>query len=190
MLTIGLKKHLWWEHTVSPNLSSRKIEFLVWIIFIGIIIEIIIFAVLINYVFFSNNNSYALVANTLITTTRKTDIKLGLETEEFVKKLEGFDFKPKLIQEYIKRTPFSVKGAMISLNGDNIQIFEYPDHDTASKEATIFAQKYTGDKTRNKWKNITNIYVRDKIVVFYMGRNELILATLNKNLNSLSINKN
>jgi len=104
--------------------------------------------------------------------------------------LRGVNLKPELIQK-IKRAPLSVKGALIGLGRDNIQVFEYPDHDTALKEGAIFAEKHTkhiGSTASNLWKNTMHLYVRDNIVIFYMGKDADILTVLNKDMNSLSLN--
>lgn len=151
--------------------------------------EIIAFTFFINHVVISNTGSYALAANALADTIRidTIDIEQSLATGKFTNELKNVGLKPVLIQK-IKRAPFSVKGALIGLNKDNIQIFEYLDHDTALSEGLVFAKKYTGSMASNKWKNEMHIYVRDNLVIFYMGKDKNILVALNKDMNSLSLN--
>ena len=150
------------------------------------LLEIITSLLFIKYVIVSDTGSYNLAAVALSATTHP-DTELGLATKKFMDDLKSVGLKPVLIQK-IKRAPLSVKGALISLSGDNIQVFEYPDNETASKEMTIFAGKYTKSTASNLGENTTHLYIRDKIVIFYMGTEKNILVTLNKDMNNLSLN--
>jgi hypothetical protein len=127
--------------------------------------------------FFSSKSSYALAITALTDTTYA---KPGSATEQFIDDLENAGFKP-IINQNIKRIPFSVKGALISLNGDNLEVFEYPDHNTALNYGTMFVQKYKRGITLNRWKNIIHLYIRDKIIIFYMGTEKNVLTALDKN---------
>ena len=127
--------------------------------------------------FFSANSSYALAVSALVDTSHTAP---GQATTEFINGLKDNGFKS-ITSQKIKRTPFSVKGVLIGLNGDNVEVFEYPDHDTALNEGMMLAQKYTKNTVQNQWKNTIHLYIRDKIIIFYMGTEKDILATLEKN---------
>jgi len=179
MLTMTLKNRVWRESKSFSDLFSKKRKLVIQAISCVFLLEIIWFLFLIKYMVFSDTNQYVSAATALAATTH-TDLKLGLATEQFVNELKGVGLKP-ILDQKIQRMPFSVKGSLISLNRDNIQVFEYSDHGTASKEGAIFSQKYTKDSTKNKWNNIIHLYVRDKIVIFYMGKDINILKILSKN---------
>lgn len=171
-----------------PNFFSKKRKLIVRVIFCGILLEMILFALFINMWFFSDTSSYALAIAALAPATDLDIAKPGLATEQFMSELKSGGLKPIPNQEMVKRSPFSVGGTLIGLGGDNIQIFEYSDHGTALKEAAIFTEKYTKSTAKNQWKNRMHLYVRGNIIIFYMGANDSILTTLNKDMNSLSLN--
>ena len=148
--------------------------------------EIIAFIFFINHVVISDTGSYSQAAIALAASNR-TDLELGVATEQFINELKSAGLKPVIIQK-INRAPFSVKGVLIGLHKDNIQIFEYPDSLTALSEGSKFAQKYTGSEATSRWKNVKHVYVEGNMVIFYMGRNTGILAALDKGMNSLSLN--
>lgn len=149
------------------------------------LLEIIAFLFFINQWFFSDTSSYALATIALAASDNITDSKLKPATEQFMNELESVGQKPVLIQK-IKRLPFSAEGVLIGLNNDNVQIFEYPDHETAQKEGVAFAQKYTRETSpKNLWRSVTHIYIRNKMIIFYMGKDANILSALNKDMNSI-----
>ena len=127
--------------------------------------------------FFSGTSAYALAVSALVD---KTYTKPGEATEQFINDLENDGLKPLLGQE-IKRVPFSVKGVLISWSGDSVEVFEYPNHDTALNDGMMLTQKYTQSTPVNQWKNTIHLYIKDKIIIFYMGTKKNILATLDKN---------
>ncbi len=156
------------------------------LIILGILFEIVAFILFINHTVISDTGSYSQAAIALAASTR-ADLELGVATEQFINELKSAGLKPVIIQK-IKREPFSVKGILIGLGKDNIQIFEYPDSLTALGEGSKFAQKYTGSEATSKWKNVKHVYVKSNIVIFYMGRNTGILTALDKGISPLSLN--
>lgn len=171
MLMITLKNRLrrW---NILPLNFSKKEHVAIRIMSCIFLLEMIISLFFIRIWFFSDTSSYALAT--------MAHTKPGIATEQFMSELKSVGIKSVLSQK-INRDPFSVKGVLIGLNKDSIEVFEYPDHDTALKEASILAQKYVGSKAKNIWKDTTHLYVKDRIVIFYMGTEKSILATLSEN---------
>jgi len=132
---------------------------------IGTVIAILVF---IRGFFFSN---------TLYVSASMGYMNPGSPTGQFISELKGAGFEPLVLGQKIKRQPFSVNGQMVVLNGDNVQVFEYSNHDTALREATQLAQRYA---TNNIWKDKVHLYVKDTLIVFYLGTQKDILGALNK----------
>ena len=107
-------------------------------------------------------------------------IALGPETELFVQKLKDNGHKPMSVA-VVKRKPFTVEGRLITLDGDNIQVFEYLDYKSAANDASILADKYISSTRSSTWKKDMHIYLNDKLVVFYMGHKKGIMDSLEKN---------
>ncbi len=116
----------------------------------------------------------------------EASVKTGMETEQFVLDLQNSGMNPKVVQQ-IKRTPMTVRGAMVAINNDNIQVFEYTNKDDAMEETLLLAKKYRKLEP-NPWDGVVHIYVKDKLVVFYMGKDENILTSLSSN-NKVSLIK-
>ena len=135
-------------------------------------IEAIIFAFFIKTFFFADLSSFAVTAAKLKTP--------GAETQQLMAELKDAHFKPVLSQK-IKRAPFSAQGALIGVSGDNIQVFEYPNHESAVHELQLLTQKYGGANATATFKQNIHLYIRDALIIFYMGSNESILAELNNN---------
>jgi len=107
-------------------------------------------------------------------------IEVGPATEDFVRQLAIGTSTPKIVQK-IRRGAFTVTGVMVTLNNDNIQVFEYPDHEIALKESTLLAQKYlTGGKTSPRDLD-KRIYLNGTLVTFYSGRSNSIISSLDTN---------
>lgn len=165
---------------MSPLDLSPKNRSILMRIIIGIfLLETVVFLFFFKYVIVSNTGSYS-VAISALADTIHADIKPELETEQFIGDLKSVDLGPVMTQK-IKRAPFSVIGALISLKGDNIQVFEYPDYETASKEGLMFARGYTNNTKSSFRENTMHLYIKDKIIIFYMGKDKDILTMLRKN---------
>ena len=149
----------------TPFLSDKE-QYALKVTFSAFLFEVIIFVLIL---FFSNFNSRA--------SADVADIKPGVATEKFISEMKSVGFKPTMSQ-IIKRNQFSVEGILIGLGQDSIQVFEYPDHDAALAEEKMLSQKYTGTSTSSLWKNAKHLYVKDRIIVFYMGAEKNILDSL------------
>jgi len=186
MLTMALKNRFSRNSIILLSYFSKREQLVIRIMFSLFFLEAVASLYFINIWFFSDNSQYALAATALADTTYKNNIKPGLATGEFINELQEAGLNPIVNQKIGKRLPFSVEGVLVSLDTDNIQIFEYPDHKTARKEGLLFAEKYMGESVKNRWKGMMYVYIRDKIVIFYMGKEENILTALSKGMNPLS----
>ncbi len=185
-----LKNHLF-QGFVKPldYPPSNKREWLMKFLIFGVVLEMATTLVFFKYIVFSDTSSYALAANTLAITTHPTDMTLGPVVEQFTKELKNIGFEPNLIMK-MKRTSFSAEGVLVGIGDDNIQVFEYPDHDIALENGNTFVKRFLVDNSLNKWKDVMHVYVKGNLVVFYMGRDKKILDTFNKNkdMNFLALN--
>ncbi len=64
---------------------------------------------------------------------------------------------------------------MIGIDGDNIQVFEYDSAKTAQKEAYALAAMYqNANKDLVMPEKNEHVYLKDKLVIFYLGNDEFI----------------
>ncbi len=80
----------------------------------------------------------------------------------------------------ITKPPLSIEGNIITLDKDNIQVFEYPDTFIASNEAGMFLEYYKKISSRSSLKSLIHLYQKDAMVIFYMGENKNILDSLGR----------
>ena len=102
----------------------------------------------------------------------------GPATGNFVESLNQYNLRPVIIGEISRRPRITVPGQLVALGGDNIQVFEYPDHDSAMNEATALAQAYTESSRSPAWKHNIHVFVKDSLLIFYMGNQSSIVAAL------------
>ncbi len=170
MSTVTLKNSS--LHALISSLRFSKLERItLWVILWTCVVDSILFVYFIGLIFFFNVTSYAQAV--------APDTKVGPVTERFILELKksGLDAIP---LQRITRTPFSVRGNVITIQGDNIQVFEYPSHDSALKEASVFAEKYVDRTKLSRWKNSVHLYAKDTLAIFYMGNDKNILDILDK----------
>jgi hypothetical protein len=104
---------------------------------------------------------------------------VGTSTELLIQKLGADGFAP-VISRIVTRPQFIVPCRLVILNGDNIQVFEYPDQATASGDASALASKYTSSSRSLAWKERMHIFVDGSLVTFYMGSDAAIIGALDK----------
>lgn len=78
--------------------------------------------------------------------------------------------------------PFlSVKGQTIRMNGEDVQVFEYPNTAAANREATSISDDgYSVGTTMISWVSDPHFYKIDKLIVLYVGDNQGILTILDQ----------
>ncbi len=77
----------------------------------------------------------------------------------------------------LMRAPMSVPGRIISVDSDNLLTFEYADERTANKEASLLANQFIR-KNPGTWDERAHIYIQGTLVIFYLGTNTDLIASL------------
>lgn len=114
-------------------------------------------------------------------TELSSQVPVGQITESFVKELGTKNFSPAAVAK-ITHNPLTVQGRLISFGIDNIQVFEYADEKIAKTEGYALASKYE-EKNSDAMlpENKVHVYVRNSLVIFYLGSNESIMNLISKN---------
>jgi hypothetical protein len=74
---------------------------------------------------------------------------------------------------------FSIKGAMIKVHGEDVQVFQYANAAAAEAEATPISQDGMAVGTRKIfWVGPPHFFKTDKLLVLYVGDNAKVLKTL------------
>lgn len=75
---------------------------------------------------------------------------------------------------------FSVKGQVIKVNGEDVQVFEYNDEATAEAEAALVSPDGSSIGTSVPfWVASPHFYKAGRIIVLYVGENTVVLDVLN-----------
>ncbi len=90
-------------------------------------------------------------------------------------KSEGLHVTP---LQKIQKDAFTEEGVLVSVSGDSIGLFEYTHANTARAEAFALAQQ---SKQNLRWGEYIHVYVKDSLVIYYMGNKEIILNALTSN---------
>lgn len=74
---------------------------------------------------------------------------------------------------------FSVAAQRLLVNGQSVHVFEYPDSDSASSDAARVAPSGTPiGATQITWVDPPRFYLRGRLMVLYVGRDEDVSAIL------------
>ena len=74
---------------------------------------------------------------------------------------------------------FSVKGRAVSVNGESIQVFIYPDSQSAQSEASQVSGSGTSVGTNMmSWTATPHFFRKDRVVVLYLGENSKVRRAL------------
>ena len=77
---------------------------------------------------------------------------------------------------------FSTEGRTANVNGKTIQVFEYPDAESASTEAALISPDGSSiGTTMVLWVDTTHFYKWDRLIVLYLGDDQatqVLLQTL------------
>lgn len=78
---------------------------------------------------------------------------------------------------------FSVKGRLISLYGDHVQVFEYPSSAKADAQAALVSPDgRTVGTAKPHWLGNPHFYKKERLLVLYLGDNEKVLKALEARL--------
>jgi hypothetical protein len=90
---------------------------------------------------------------------------------ELLNKLRGAGADPSVAgNNKTNREPFSVPGVWVTFSSDNVQVFEYADRETATREALEFLKK----------NDVAQTYMSDSMLVVYTGDRKDIASILTK----------
>ena len=80
--------------------------------------------------------------------------------------------------------PFlTVKGTMIKVRGEDVQVYQYANAGTADAEAAkISRDGTTVGKSKIHWIGTPHFYKKEKLLVLYLGDNDAVLKTLETHL--------
>ena len=130
---------------------------------------------LVKLFYFSGSNSFADMQS-----DSDKNVSSSPGTEKFVQELKTAGFSPVIVKK-IRRFPrLAVEGRLVAFNGDNFQVFEYPDHESAMRDASPLAVRYTSSSRSAAWKGNIHLYVDNTLLIFYMGNSNSIVDSLNK----------
>ena len=114
-----------------------------------------------------------------VTSSRAT-ITVGTATANLMRNLGSEGLLPLAVKN-ITRKPFPMGGLLVTLNGDNFEAFEYPDHDSALKDAATFSLRYAPGTQHKPGDKYMHAYVNDTVVILYYGNQDAILSSLERN---------
>lgn len=156
----------------SLHLSKKECIILRIILYVCLI-EFLVVLFFIKIWFFSNDT--LVYSSTAYASNVESNIKLGKQSELFISELNNA-FNA-VISQKITRKPLAANGVIVALQKDNIEVFEYADRNTAMAESALLAKKYRKPEP-NPWADKIHIYVKDNLLIFYMGKREDILSIL------------
>jgi len=71
-----------------------------------------------------------------------------------------------------------MKGLVITVNGSNVQVFEYADADAADAEAALVSPDSSSIRTAMaRWVAPPHFYKAEKLIVLYVGEREAIIVS-------------
>jgi hypothetical protein len=74
---------------------------------------------------------------------------------------------------------FSVKGRMIKVHSEDVQVFEYSTASAADAEAALVSPDGRGvGRTKLHWVGPPHFYKKEKVLVLYIGDNDQVLKAL------------
>ncbi len=159
------------------TLSTPKIDRLMRRVMLGALIADLI---ILPASFIKLSSSLKIIPVMAATHAVSGEVLVGPATTLFMQQLKDNNFVPVVFKKIIRR-PFTGDGSLITLNGDNVQVFEYSDNDTAMKDASLLADKYAVGSQKLVWKKNMHVYINDKLVIFYFGSQSPITTLLDQN---------
>jgi hypothetical protein len=105
-----------------------------------------------------------------------------LNLERMIEKLrsEGLTVEP---ADEIEQPFFSVKGQIIHVNGGQLQVFEYDDVATTTKEAASVSPDGSSiGNTKIEWSDTPHFYHNGKMIILYVGHDEELLQTFEETI--------
>lgn len=109
------------------------------------------------------------------TGTPESETATAMDYASFVTHLEETGFQVE--ETGVVSQPFtSAEGKTLTVNGDEMQVFEYSDQSSAEAQVTAFKDYF--DTTMIMWIAPPHFYQTGKIIVLYLGENAEIIQAL------------
>ena len=166
-----------------PKKRPAIVRFILWALVVDVILVAALFAKLF---YFSQSfsdvqgtaGSSSVFSSPRFPSALAYDTVPGSATERFVGQLKDHGLTAVMIGKITRRPYFTVEGNTVALNGDSIQVFEYPDHQSAVNDGSTLANRYSASSRSDAWKRDIHLYVDGTLVIFYMGSQNSIVSVL------------
>ncbi len=159
----------------SHNLDRLAKRFMIGVIIADLIIIPASFLILT-----SSLRVLPAVAAVMTESTNSDPVTVGPATTKFLDGLKTDHLSP-IVLKKVNRRPMTGDGRLVLLNNDNLQIFEYADHKSATDDASVFLKKYNSNTKKNQIrKKDMHIYTAGELVIFYLGTEKTILTILDE----------
>lgn len=105
------------------------------------------------------------------------------ELARLIQKLRASGATVALTNERVSQPFFSVRGRIMKINGEAVQVFEYRSPSAANADAKrVSADGSTIGASKPMWMATPHFFKSGKFIVLYVGRNQTILDLLRTSL--------
>lgn len=99
---------------------------------------------------------------------------------EFLNSLRAAGYSVELTTRIIQPF-FSAPGQTVVIEGEGVQVFEYPDSPSAKSEAALISPDAASvGNTRVAWAAPPHFYVQERLIALYVGENDAVIGILNQ----------
>jgi len=107
----------------------------------------------------------------------RSSIPVGANTASLASFMDqqGFSALP---WRKVHKAKLSMEGTLITLGNDSISVFEYPNADEASAEASVLVKKYNSTLSKNTWAEQIHLYTKGTLVIYYLGTKQPVADAL------------
>ncbi len=106
-----------------------------------------------------------------------TATPVGNETQSLIHNLHAQGLSAGIVGE-TTRQDINTPATLLSVEGDTILAFEYGEVSDAAEGARLLTERYVSPKRTGVWQDRAHVYVRDSLVLYYIGTNENIISAL------------
>ncbi len=116
-------------------------------------------------------SSFIQESSSVKTVSPALENSLGAGTQAFITSLKERNIAATPVGT-TKLIGLSAPGTVVTIGEDSVSVFEYASAEAATREATALASTYTAKSKPGLWDKSVHIYVKDTLVLFYLGTNE------------------
>jgi hypothetical protein len=157
----------------SSTLDRAAMHILLWVCAINSIVLPAVFAKLMFY----PSNKFSVEAASPLKQTAAMPTSPTLT--QYGEYLSDTGLNP-TITLAVTHPALTIKGVLIAVDNDNIQVFEFPDTESALQAASILKEKYESSNRDAAWKESIHIHTDNTLLIFYMGNNQRILSAIDR----------